>query len=179
MGFAPRTKAELCWWQFLRLPQCLGDFLHPLALALPLLGICVLHTDPVSQMWSWGSATLVPKAGVTPKEGALLGPEAPWEPIQCSRARLLQLQFHREQHCPMIWVKKILRIFLCSKKFLKFTKTQLKNISEWIFHVFSLSSLVCKGLGRNCLFLHLFPGLQFLLSPSYCERKASALSECL
>lgn len=75
--------------------------------------------------------------------------------------------------------KKILKIFLYGKIFSKFAKILLKNISGWILHLFPLSSLVCNGLGRNCLFLHLFPELQFLLSPSYCKRKASVLSECL
>lgn len=93
MGFAPRTKAELCWWQFLRLPQCLGDFLHPLALALPLLGTCVLHTDPVSQMWSWGSATLVPRQEWHPRKGHSSALKLPGSPFSAAEPDFFSYSF--------------------------------------------------------------------------------------
>lgn len=92
MGPAPKQRlssAAGTEQQFLRLPQWLDAFLPPLALALPLLGTCLLHTHPTLNV-EGGSGHSCPQAGLEPMDQALL---PTWDPLQCSSPQLLYFHF--------------------------------------------------------------------------------------
>lgn len=183
MGLAPRAKAELCWWhQSSSSSGCPNDwmvFCIPCSWLWPCLGPVCSTLIPCFRYGSGTVASLVPRLEWHPWNRRCSALLPPGSPFSAAIPKFFIYNFTESNTVLKSEWKKILKIFLYGKIFSKFAKTPLKNISGWIFHLFPLSSLVCNGLGRNCLFLHLFPELQFLLSPSYCKRKASVLSECL
>lgn len=108
--------------QFLRLPHDWMLFCLPCPWLCPCWGpFC---STPIPRLSvEGGSGHSCPQAGLAPMEQALLGPPS----VQQSPTSLFS--FHREQPCPKISVKKILRIILSCKIFSKFAKTPPKTIS--------------------------------------------------
>lgn len=110
MGLSPRTKAELCCWhqQFFQAAPVMGCFSASLGLGpAPVGDLSAPHSSLVSGVEGGQWSLLSP--GWTGTHGT--GTARPCCPLGAPLVQqpwLLHIQFHWEQPCPKIWVKKTL-----------------------------------------------------------------------